>query len=78
MFEKISKPFHVGIHWIALAESFQMSTHLPGFQSCFRFLHHLVLAKLATSSIRVKDGLEGRMSVKSQLSHFACSSAIYQ
>ena len=28
---------HVGIHWIALAEYFQMSTHLPGFQSLFRF-----------------------------------------
>ena len=31
-----------------------MSTHFPGFQSFFRFLHHFVLAKLATSSIRVK------------------------
>ena len=27
---------------------------MPGFQSFFRFLHHFVLAKLATSSIRVK------------------------
>ena len=27
-----------------------MSTHVPGYQS---FLHHFVLAKLATSSIRV-------------------------
>ena len=31
-----------------------MSTHVPGFQSIFRFLHHFVLAKLATSSIGVK------------------------
>ena len=31
-----------------------MSTHKPGFQSFFRFLHHFVLAKLVTSSIRVK------------------------
>ena len=31
-----------------------MSTHLPGFQSFFRFLHRFVLAKLAISSIRVK------------------------
>ena len=31
-FEKLLKPCHVGIHWIALAEYFQMSTHLPGFQ----------------------------------------------
>ena len=40
-----------------------MSTHLPGFRSffiCF-FLHHFVLAKLATSSIRVnvKPGKQG-------------------
>ena len=31
-----------------------MSTHLPGFQSFFRFLHPIVLAKLATGSIKVK------------------------
>ena len=30
-----------------------MRTHLAGIQSFFRFLHHFVLAKLATSSIRV-------------------------
>ena len=35
-FWKPSKPCHVGILWIALAEYFQMSTHLPGFQSFFR------------------------------------------
>ena len=29
-----------------------MSTHVSGFQSFFSFLHHFVLAKLATSSIR--------------------------
>ena len=33
---KSSKPCHVGIQWIALAEFSQMSTHLPGFQSFFR------------------------------------------
>ena len=44
----------VAIHWIALAENSQMSTHLPGFQSFFRgFLHHFLLATLATSSKRV-------------------------
>ena len=49
---------HVGIHWIALAEHSQMSTHVPGFQSFLflAFLHHFVLAKLANSSIRVKGG----------------------
>ena len=32
-----------------------MSTHVPGAQSFFKvFLHHFVLAKLPTSSIRVK------------------------
>ena len=31
-----------------------MSTHLLGFQSFFRFLHHFALAKSAPSSIRVK------------------------
>ena len=32
-----------------------MSTHIPGFQSFFSFLHHFAMAKLATSSIRVKQ-----------------------
>ena len=35
-----------------LAECSQMSTHVPGFQSFFTFF---VLAKLATSCIRVKQ-----------------------
>ena len=52
---KPSKPYHVGIHWIALIECSQMSTHLLGFQSFSRFLHHFVLAKLVTSSIMVKQ-----------------------
>ena len=30
-----------------------MSTNVPGFKSFFRFLHHSVLVKLATNSIRV-------------------------
>ena len=50
-----SLPCHVGIHWIALIEHSQMSTHVPRFQSNFLgFLHQFELAKLATSSIRVK------------------------
>ena len=33
-----------------------MSTHVPGFLIFFQFfLHHFVLAKLATTSIRVKE-----------------------
>ena len=50
---------HVGIHRIALAEYSQMSTHLLGLQSFSRFLHHFVLAKLATSSIRVNSLIQG-------------------
>ena len=37
-----------------LSLSTQMSTHLLGFQSFSAFLHHFVLAKLASSSLRVK------------------------
>ena len=55
-FCKTSKPCHVGTQWIALAEHSQMSTHMPGFQSSYSFLHNYVLAKSATSSIRVMDG----------------------
>ena len=44
--QKSSKPCHVGTHWIAVAEYFQMSTHWPGFQSFFKCLHYFVLAKL--------------------------------
>ena len=51
---KSSKPCHVGIHKKALAEYYQMSTHLPRFQYFSGFLHHFVLAKVTTSSIRVK------------------------
>ena len=32
-----------------------MSTHMPGFQSFFNFLPHIVSANLATSSIKVKE-----------------------
>ena len=55
-FWKTSKPCHVGIHWIALAEFSQVSTHMPGLQLFFPgFLHHFVLAKLATSNKRVNS-----------------------
>ena len=32
---KPSEPCHVGIHWIALIEYSQMSTHVPGFLKKF-------------------------------------------
>ena len=44
---KPSTPCHVGTHWKALAECFQMSTHLPGFRSFFRFLHHFILGQIS-------------------------------
>ena len=37
VFWKPFKPCCVGIHWVVLAEFSQMSTHLAGFQSFFRF-----------------------------------------
>ena len=58
-FWKSIKTCHVGIHWIAHAENSQMSTHVPGFQSFSMFLHPFVLAKLVTSSIRVKESVNG-------------------
>ena len=36
---KSSKPYHLGIHWKALIEYSQMSTHLPGFRLFFSFFH---------------------------------------
>ena len=39
---KTSKPCHVGIHWKALTEFSQMSTHMSWFQSFFIFLHHFL------------------------------------
>ena len=40
-FWKPFKPCHVGIHWKALAESYQMSTHVPGFPS-FHSLFYII------------------------------------
>ena len=55
-FRKPSRPCRIGIHWIALARYSQMSTHVPGFSVIsLGFLHHFGLAKLATSSIWVKE-----------------------
>ena len=36
-FWKPSKPCHVGIHLKALAEYYQMGTHMPGLLSFFSF-----------------------------------------
>ena len=54
-FWKTSKPCHVGIHWIALTEYSQMSTHVPGFQSFHSFFVSLWIGQtIATSSLSVK------------------------
>ena len=47
IFLKPSKPFHVGIHWNALAECSQMSTHIPGFQSFFRFFASFCIGQIS-------------------------------
>ena len=52
-----------------------MSTHLPGFRSFFIFLRDFALAKLATSSIRVKELLVKKtkgMYVSTQEVHISC------
>ena len=58
IFENHLNPVMFGIHWIALAEYSQMSTHLPEFQPLSGVLHHFVLAKLPSSSIHVKCRLK--------------------
>ena len=44
----------VCIHTKAFVDYFQMSTHVPEFQTFFSVFYYLVLTNLATSSIRVK------------------------
>ena len=43
VFWKPSKP----CHWIALADYPQMSTHLPGFQSFFRFIASICIGQIS-------------------------------
>ena len=52
MFDNHLNPVIWYLFGIALTKYAHMSTHVPGFQSFFMFLHHLILAKLAASSIR--------------------------
>ena len=44
-FCKPSKPCHVGIHWIALTEYSQMSTHMSGFQWYFSIFVSFCIGK---------------------------------
>ena len=46
-FWKTSEPCHTGIHWIALSEYSQMSTHLPGFQSLFSFFASFCIGQIS-------------------------------
>ena len=52
-FWKPSKPCHVGIHWIALADYSQIRTLVLRFQLFKGVMHSFVMAKLASSRIRV-------------------------
>ena len=52
-----------------------MSTHVPGFQSFFRFLHNFVMFKLATSSIRVNIPFE-KVLIKNVCSLDMCCSRV--
>ena len=45
-FWKPSKPSHVGIHWIALTEYFQMRTHVSGFPSFFMFFASFCIGQI--------------------------------
>ena len=64
-FRQPFKPCHVGIHWIALAECSQVSNMCQGFNHFSVFLHHFVLAKLATSSIRVNCSIPATFALES-------------
>ena len=44
---KPSKPCHVGIHWKALAEYSQITTHLPGFWWFFRFFASFCIGRIS-------------------------------
>ena len=59
---KPSKPCLVGTHWKALAVCYQVSTHLPRFQSFFMFfLHFFALVKWIPSSIKVNTKSQMRL-----------------
>ena len=46
IFEKPSRPCHVGIHWINPAKHSQMSTYMPGFRSFFSFFASFCVGKI--------------------------------
>ena len=51
---QLHKPCHVGIHLKALAEHYQMSTNVPGFQPFFNFFsNYFVFSKSPSGNTRV-------------------------
>ena len=53
---------HVGTHWIVLPEYFQMSTHMSGFQSFFRFFASFFVGQI---SHQQHKGLKGFPDIRS-------------
>ena len=47
LLKTIYKLCYVGIHWIALAELYQMSTNVPGFQSFLTFLNYFIFVQIS-------------------------------
>ena len=43
----IYKLRHAGIYWTALAELYQMSTNVPGFQSFLTFLNYYIFVQIS-------------------------------
>ena len=73
--DNTSKPCLIGIHWQALAEYSQMSTHMPGFQSFFSYFEYFFeLAKLAPAA---KGLIKINHTLLTYLDYPACSHTPY-
>ena len=60
------KPCHVGNHWITLTKYSQISTHVPGFNHFWGFLHHFVLACYFSNKSILWKIFEAEMLLRSQ------------
>ena len=66
---KTSKPCHIGIHLKALPENSQIENQCARVSVILSdFLHHFQLAKLATSSIRVKCVFSNNFVISTRIS----------
>ena len=45
--KKSSKPCHIGIHWKAVVEYYQIGTHIPGFRSFSAFFASFCFNKIS-------------------------------